>query len=284
MGLFLRINRWAWPTLVRWLGRFCLIYTYGNFLQKLVRIREIRVTNYGTLFFRNRAQLELIRRISEKVRRRSVLKMAVFACSNGAEVYSIVWILRFVSRKLRIVLNAVDISEKAIAFAKKGVYCSESEELETVGIFSNISEEERRGMFFAENGKKRIRDVLKKGITWRVYDAGDPGIIQVLGVQDIIVANNFMCHMEPKDAEKCLRNLAGLAKEGSYLIVSGIDLNERTKVANDLGWKPVDEMMEELHEGDPTLRNDWPWKYWGLEPINRRRKDWKMRYSSVFIF
>ena len=52
---------------------------------------------------------------------------------------------------------------------------------------------------------------------------------------------------------------------GGFLFVSGVDLDVRTKVAADLGWKPCLELLEEMHEGDSSLRTSWPCKYWGLE-------------------
>ena len=42
------------------------------------------------------------------------------------------------------------------------------------------------------------------------------------------------------------------------------------------------EFIGEIHDGDPSLRQDWPLEYWGLEPLDRRRGDWKSRYASVF--
>ena len=73
-----------------------------------------------------------------------------------------------------------------------------------------------------------------------------------------------------------------LVKQGGYLFVSGVDLDIRTKVALDLGWRPVADLMEDIHNGDPILRNHWPWDYTGLEPFNKRRGDWRTRYASVF--
>jgi hypothetical protein len=97
--------------------------------------------------------------------------------------------------------------------------------------------------------------------------------------QDMVVASNFLCHMEPSEAENCLRNVAGIVKPGGYL--SGIDLDVRTKVARDLCLRPVSELIEEIHEGDPALPRDWPFQWWGLEPLNKKR-DWQMRYAAVY--
>ena len=33
---------------------------------------------------------------------------------------------------------------------------------------------------------------------------------------------------------------------------------------------------------DASLRNDWPCQYAGLEPIDKKRRDWRTRYAAVF--
>ena len=88
--------------------------------------------------------------------------------------------------------------------------------------------------------------------------------------------------MAPADAEKCLGNIAQLVSPGGYLFVSGVDLDVRTNVAIDHGWEPVLELMAEIHDGDRSVRADWPSEWWGLEPLNRKRHDWEIRYAAVF--
>ena len=75
-------------------------------------------------------------------------------------------------------------------------------------------------------------------------------------------------HRVPTDA--CGTSRSSSSPDG-YLFVSGVDLDVRTKVALDLGWEPVPELMAEIHDGDPLVRADWPWHWWGLEPLDRRR-------------
>ena len=53
-----------------------------------------------------------------------------------------------------------------------------------------------------------------------------------------------------RSAELCLRNFAPLASPDGYLFVSGVDLDVRTKVALDLGWEPVPELLDR----DPRRR------------------------------
>jgi hypothetical protein len=46
--------------------------------------------------------------------------------------------------------------------------------------------------------------------------------------------------------------------------------------------EPITDSIEDIHNGDSCLTRDWPLNYWGLEPFNMRRRDWTIRYSSVF--
>jgi chemotaxis methyl-accepting protein methylase len=204
------------------------------------------------------------------------------ASSNGSEVYSILWTILSARPDLKVILHAVDISNEIVQIAREGVYRFEVSALVPARVFERITEEEMQAMFDSQGERARVKSWIKDGIFWHVGDAGDPEIVKLLGPQDIVVANNFLCHMDPPNAEKCLRNLARLVDACGYLFVSGIDLEVRTKVALDSGWTPVRELLEEIHEGDPCMRRDWPWKYWGLEPMNKKRSDWEIRYAAAF--
>jgi hypothetical protein len=88
--------------------------------------------------------------------------------------------------------------------------------------------------------------------------------------------------MEDAKAERSLRDIARLVKPEGYLFVSGIDLEVRARVASDLGWKPLQDLLEEIHEGDPSSRRAWPWHYSALEPLDKRKRDWQIRYAAGF--
>ena len=137
-------------------------------------------------------------------------------------------------------------------------------------------------MFELDGSEAKIKPWLKEGITWRARDANDPAFVEAAGPQDIVVANRFLCHMRPQAAESCLRNVARLVKSGGYLFISGVDLDVRTKVARDMGWKPITDLIREVHEGDCSLGSVWPLDYWGIEPFSETRPDWKLRYASAF--
>ena len=62
----------------------------------------------------------------------------------------------------------------------------------------------------------------------------------------------------------------------------GVDLDLRARVAGSLVLRPLTEVTELLHEGDRTIRDGWPFNYWGLEPLDKSRPDWKTRYACAF--
>jgi len=236
----------------------------------------------GTFFLRNRPELELLRRLSGLASEGRKVRIAVLGSSNGAEVYSIAWALRSAQPDAKLDMQAIDISPEAVKAARTGLYEPGVSELVDEPIFERMTAKEMEEMFERIGDRLMIKPWIREGIVWHVGDALDPRILETLGPQDIVVANRFLCHMRPPDAERCIRNIARLVVPGGYLFVSGVDLDVRTKVASDLGWNPVQELLQEIHEGDPSLRVSWPHKYWGLEPIDRRRSDWKIRYASVF--
>jgi len=186
---------------------------------------------------------------------------------------------------LKLVLHAMDISHDAVEIGRRGRYSLRDPEL----IDSNILERMTSGEIeeiFDRDGRDgdvvSVKSWIREEIEWRAGDVGRVGIDDLLGPQEIVVASNFLCHMDPVSAEACLRNIARLVGSRGYLFVSGVDLDVRTKVANDLGWIPLQELLEEIHDGDPCMSTFWPWHYAGLEPLNKTRTDWKRRYAAAF--
>ena len=76
----------------------------------LVCLCATRQQYIGTFFLRNRAALELMRRLCEQKVHGATLRIAVLGCSIGAEVYSILWTIRPARPDLKVVLHAMDIS------------------------------------------------------------------------------------------------------------------------------------------------------------------------------
>ena len=206
----------------------------------------------------------------------------MLGCSAGAEAYSVAWSIRSARPDLKLSLQGVDISDQAIEVAKDGVYSPAVSQITGTDVFDRVTKAERDELFDRDGDVLTVKSWIKQGIEWHVGDVKEPEVHDLLGPQDIVVANNFLCHMDAPTAEKCLRNLGGLVKPGGYLFVSGVDLDIRTRVAKQLGWQPLQELLEEIHYGDPRMGAGWPWNYSSLEPLNKKRQDWRLRYASAF--
>ncbi len=278
---FLRLNQRLWSTLPSSLAENRVIQGYGRILHKLARAQGDRSQALSTFFMRNRPELELIGRLASRASHGEKLRVAVLGCSSGAEAYSVAWTIKSARPDLRLVLQAVDISAEAVQFAQRGVYSKPASALTGTAVLDRMSAAEVKQVFDENDGSLTVKSWIREGISWSTGDAGDPRLVEKLGPQDIVIANNFLCHMQPRDAERCLHNIARLVSNG-HLFVGGIDLDVRTRVARRLGWEPVEELLEEIHEGDPCVRGQWPCQYAGLEPLDKSRKEWKLRYASVF--
>ena len=281
-SLYLRLNRLIWDQLPSRVRDLTVVRSYGVWLHNLVCLHGKREQYFGTFFLRNRPALELIRRLCEQKSHGATVRIAVLGCCIGAEVYSILWTIRSARPDLKVLLHAVDVSKDILNFAERGVYDPIVSAIVGASIFERLTPDEKQEMFDWQGDQAKVKAWLREGIAWKLGDAADPELIRVLGLQDVVVANNLLCHMAPVEAERCLRNMTRLVRPGGHLFVSGVDLGVRTKVALDLGWKPMPDLIEDIHDGDPSIRADWPCHWWGLEPLDQLKPDWQIRYAAFF--
>lgn len=282
VGAYLRLNEKIWNALPAAVIKTAPLRAYGRLLNNLARTQGLRAQAFSTFFLRNRPGLDLMARLLKNKAPGETANVAVLGCSTGAEAYSVAWTIKSARPDLTLNLQAVDISRQAVEFAQEGVYSLTTPQLSGTTIVERVAKKEMSSIFDQDGERIAVKDWIKQGISWHVGDAGDPALIDSLGNQDLVIANNFLCHMDSPEAERCLRNIARLVKPNGYLFVSGVDLDVRTRVARDSNWKPVEEQIEEIHEGDPCMRGYWPFHYGGLEPIDKRRSDWKTRYAAAF--
>ena len=198
---FLDLNQRVWQRLPALVRDASPVRKYGAHLHAVVSRHADREMYLGTLFLRNRPALELMRRLVEKRDSGSRLRVAVLGCSIGVEVYSILWILRSARPDLEIVVHAVDVSSEVLDVARRGAYSPEASDMVHASIFERLTKAEAQEMFDWSGQEGRIKPWLREGVTWQLGDASDPKLVDVLGSQDIVVANNFLCHMDAPDAE-----------------------------------------------------------------------------------
>ena len=143
--------------------------------------------------------------------------------------------LRSARPDLEVVVHAVDVSAEVVEIAEAGIYAPAMSAVVDPGIFHRLTGARCRTCSTGRRAWRRSKGWLREGIAWHVDDACDPQLGSRLGSQNIVVASNFLCHLEPSSAECCLRNIGRLVEPGGFLFASGVDLDVRTNVAHDLG-------------------------------------------------
>ena len=232
----------------------------------------------GTYLIRNRPELELIHDIARNRPKGTCFRIVVLGCSAGMEVYAIKWYLRNLTPLLDIQLLGMELDQAALDTARNGEYPMAKYDW----MLSRLTDAERAEYFEIRDGAAHIHPHLQQDIQWLVGDACDPSLDQLLGKQDLVIANRFLCHMEPEQASACLRNITRLVAPGGHLFVSGVDLHVRQSVMQESGFVPVTDRLAAIHDGDPSLRAGWPFNTWGLEPLDREHTDWVARYAMVY--
>ncbi|UNK48701.1 hypothetical protein MNR01_13240 [Lysobacter sp. S4-A87] len=248
-----------------------------------------RSQSHYTWFLRNPPQLALAADLICSARpERTSLRVMSVGCSVGAELYSLLWLVRKTQPDISIDARGIDIVHDAIASARQATYRLEAPSssggtlwVDGKNVLSTSSDAVDEIFDLCPNGAYRVKDTIRAGTSWHVDDAADPGLSDRHGLQDAVLACNFLGPMGPQLAERCLRNLANLLVPGGYLILDGIDLDLKARVVKDIGLLPITEDAQCIHESDPT-KQDWPWTRWSLEPFDESRADWPYRYATIF--
>jgi SAM-dependent methyltransferase len=275
---FISLNGWIWRHLPNSLQQSKSGRGYGHFIHRLVMIRGRREPNRGTCLLRNRPELELIQNLAARKPMGAPFRIAVLGCSIGMEVYSVRWQLRTVAPLLDIQLVGLDIDQPTVDIARSGAYTLPKHEWK----LTRLTDAERTEIIEIKDSVAVVRPHLRHGIQWLVGDACSANLHQHLGPQDLVLANRFLCHMEPDRAGACLRNITKLVAPGGYLFVSGVDLPVRQTVLRESGFVPMTDGLAAIHDGDPSLRACWPMQTCGLEPLDLERTDWVSRYAMVY--
>jgi hypothetical protein len=248
-------------------------------LGRRIHSRACRIQARGgacyTRFFRNVPQLELIRDLVLQTPPGVPVKIASIGCSTGAELYSALWLIRRARPTQAIQALGIDRAEDCIQAASRGVYPFRVVEV------AGMAQTGYEGLLTKEGKTLVVQDWIKEAVTWAVDDACSSDLVARFGLHDVVLANNFLFAMSPELADACLRNLTRLVAPKGYLVVSGVDLDLRSRVLGELGFRPVTTRCEEIHTAE-DVHAAWPLRFWGLEPIDRTRPDWPARYATVF--
>jgi len=249
---------------------------------KLVLLIKPRKNRVYTQFFRfpNQYRVLIERVIPAHIEQSdNVLEIVIFACCNGAEAYTLSSILQQHFPNLKYRIRGFDIVQEVIeqartaTYTKDDVYCGPFVEESFVEQTLERDEEEK----FVVKGQ------LSKPVSFAVGDMLDEKFINSLGKVDLVYAQNVLFHLPPQQSRKAFTNLITMLKPTSTLFINGMDTGMRIKLTKKYQLKPLDYLIEEIHQDARIDRGQgWAAEYWGREPFSQTSKDWMRKYCTIY--
>jgi chemotaxis protein methyltransferase CheR len=211
--------------------------------------------------------------------RREPLRIVVFGCSNGAEPYSMASALVSRCPDMPFQILATDIDKGMLEQALSGRYGRDE-----VAKNGFVGEDFVATTFLPDGESLLVRPEIRGRVTFRRVDVLDDVAMGKMEPADIVVAQNFLYHLRRSKSRKAFAHLCALLKPRSALFVDGMDIDLRHRLTRKADLLPLDFLIPEIHAEALRLRGaPWPWTYWGLEPLDTARKDWKQRYATIYL-
>jgi chemotaxis protein methyltransferase WspC len=146
-------------------------------------------------------------------RARGPIRILSAPCSSGEEPYSIAMtLLESGLGKMDFTLEAVDISERLLEAAQRGVYQGASFRRDAPCDCKRHFDEETSGAF-------RIKDHLRETVQFRLGNLAAPGRFLESGQYDLVFCRNLIIYLKPDCREKLLNRLRKWLADDGMLFV-----------------------------------------------------------------
>lgn len=279
------------PSVRERLGRLKRDFVYGTMLfpygvykhQRLLANCE-RIDNHTyTCFYRAPAQLEalsgpVLQFLNFPAQRR--LEILTFACSNGAEVYTMASWLTQTYPELDFHITASDLHHEMVARCQSADYSAE-EALQSEYMTARFV----NATFDQQGDRYLVKPHIKARASFTQASLLDAeGLKQKFGAADIVTSQNVLFHLKPHDTRQAFGNIVHFLKPKAALFIEGMDLDLRVELTLKYGLSPLTHDLKRIYsETRVHTPKDW-WKYyWGTEPYFALRPDKERRYATIFL-
>ena len=189
--------------------------------QHLVRTSTVELQNFiervvvpETWFFRNREAFEALLRIAQTTAQRAdaTLRLLSLPSCTGEEPYSMAMTLLDAGLPPhRFVIDAVDISEEALAVGRTGVYGKKS--------FRDRDLAFRDRHFEAFDGRFRIAPRVRQQVVFRQGNMVSPNLLAGGGTYDVIFCRNVLIYFDAETQKRAVASLTRLLAPDGYLFI-----------------------------------------------------------------
>jgi chemotaxis protein methyltransferase CheR len=173
-----------------------------------------RLVVQETYFFREVAPLRLVVHeiVPEMARERRPVRIWSAACATGEEPYTLAMMLEDAGYLRNVELVASDISAKALAKARTGVYGGRS--LRFFGERSMPRQLLRDG-----HGGARVHENLARSIRWCQVNLLDESAVRDLGTFDVVVCRNVLIYFADCTVSRVAEHLRRALRPGGLLLL-----------------------------------------------------------------
>jgi len=262
-----------------------ILYPYGRWRHRaLLRQANRSQAHTYTCFYRSPLQLEalagpVIQYLTAGGRKLDKLRILVFACSNGAEAYTLAAVLMKVCPQMDFHIEASDLHEEMVNKARNGIY------LRDEVLCSEYASEEFVADLFDRSGENFIvKPEIRSKVSFSCVNLVSSRLSQRFEPADIVFAQNVLFHLDPAAARAAFVNIVGLLKERAALFVEGMDLDLKIALTQEFRLKPISYKCRQIYEQSRThISLAWWNYYYGAEPYSIMRSDPMRRYGSIFM-
>ena len=237
-----------------------------------------------TCFLRAPAQLEaltgpVVEFLSGTSPESSSLTILVFACSNGAEAYTVASALLRAHPGLDFHIIASDLDQRLIDAGIAGTYDREE-------VFHSpfVTDDFVRTTFDRAGDAYVVKPAVRSRVQFRQADVLDDSLRSRFEPADIVLAQNLFFHLAPDEARVAFRNISLLLKPRAALLIEGFDLGLREELTRARHLVPLEYRLREIYEQSRVHASLAWWRlYYGAEPYMRTRQHRTHRYGTVFL-
>ncbi|HEB68159.1 MAG TPA: tetratricopeptide repeat protein [Desulfobulbus sp.] len=174
-----------------------------------------------TWFFRHKESFNILTERILKAQERSrhfLFRILSLPCSTGEEPYSVIMALLQAGINLNhVYIKAVDISERALAIARRGVYGKNSFRSTDLSF---------RDIFFTPVDKEFvIRESIRAKVHFARGNITDASFTESLGHFDIIFCRNILIYFSPETQQKVIDDLYTMLVPGGILFTGHAEAN-----------------------------------------------------------
>lgn len=262
-----------------------ILYPYGRWRhKKLVNSAARSQSHTYTCFNRAPAQLEalvgpVMQRLRSGEQLDSQMHVLIFACSSGAEAYTVASVLSRRFPELSFKITASDLHQEMIDQAVAGRYSVDEV------YHSDYMTDEFVGYTFEKFGDFYVvKPALRERVSFVQADMLALDLKDRFQLADIVFAQNVLFHLPQSLAERAFENVCSLLKPEAALFVEGMDLEMKSRLVRKYSLVPLEENCRTIYEQSRVhVPLAWWRYYYGSEPYFALHVDRLRRYSSIFF-